>query len=57
MEFDSFADSKIQHSAMRAHLTEEPESRNNFVIQFDEFFFGKGINIDLAHRFYRLVTR
>jgi hypothetical protein len=56
MKFHSFADTEIQHGAVRTHLVEEPESRDNFVIQLDEFFFGKRINIDLARRFCRLAT-
>src|SRR5216684_7894759 len=49
MELDSFTDAEIQHGAVRAHLIEESESSHNLVIQLDEFFFGKRINIDAVH--------
>ena len=41
MELDPFTDAEIEHGAVRAHLIEESESSYDFVIQLDEFVFGK----------------
>jgi hypothetical protein len=49
MELNPLPDAEIQHRAVRAHLMEESESSHNLVIQLDKFFFGKRINIDVAH--------
>src|SRR5258708_26311632 len=49
MELNPLPDAEIQHRAVRAHLMEESESSHNLVVQLDEFFFGKRINVDTAH--------
>jgi hypothetical protein len=49
MEPHSFAYAETQHRGVRAHLVKEPEASHNLVVQGNEFFFGKRINIDLAH--------
>jgi hypothetical protein len=48
-EFHSFSDSKIKHLAVRPHLAQKSESSYNFVIQFNQFCFGEGIDIEFAH--------
>ena len=48
-EFHSFPDSKIKHLAVRPHLAEKSEPSNNLVVQFDQIFFGEGINIEFIH--------
>ena len=48
-ESHAFPDAKIQHLAVRPHLAEKSESSHNLVVQLNQFFFGKGINIEVAH--------
>jgi hypothetical protein len=49
METHSFTYAETQHRGVRARLMKEPESSHNLVVQRRKFFFGKRINIDLAH--------
>jgi len=52
-EFHTFPDPEIQHDAARPHLAEKPETSRDFVIQhdfvipFDQIFFGEGIKIEV----------
>ena len=48
-EFHAFSDSKIQHFAVRPHLSKKSEASHNFVIQLNQFFFSEGINIEFIH--------
>lgn len=49
MELHFFADAEIQHRGVGAHLAENPEARHDFVIELDEFFLGKRVDINVAH--------
>ena len=47
---DTIADLELEHLGVRPHLTQEPESLNNPVVQVGQFCFGQLIDVDLhAH--------
>jgi len=47
LKFYFFSDAEIEHGGMRAHLAEKSEARHDLVVQFDEFRFGEGVNINI----------
>jgi len=47
---DTIADLELEHPGVRPHLTQEPESLDNPVVQVGQFCFGQLVDVDLhAH--------
>jgi hypothetical protein len=49
LEFHAFPDSEIKHLAVRRHLAEKSKAGHNLMIQLDQVFFGKAIDIEVTH--------
>ena len=44
---NAIADLKLEHLAMRPHLSQELEPGNDSIVQVDEFCLGQPIDVDL----------
>jgi len=52
---NAIADLKLEHLAMRPHLSQELEPGNDSIVQVDEFCLGQLIDVDLhVHSTYPL---
>jgi len=51
---DAIADPKVEHLRMRAHLVQKPQPRHDPVVQIDQFFFVKFIDVNF-HDCFRFL--
>ena len=51
LKCDPVADSKVEHLRVCAHLVQEPQPRHDPVVQIDQFFRTKFVDVDIYHRY------